>query len=129
GTNGARPVHPGHRHEGVLRRPALTLAKGHEREHQRAAKAVLPQRHRSIEVVSGGSGSRGLHAEQPSPKSPQLENPCRGIQRAATLTPTRRCCNDRLNSDNTPAWPSARSCSITAWPAASVGSAPPTTTR
>src|SRR5690606_6983271 len=98
---------PGHRHAGVLRRPALTLAKGHEREHQRAAKAVLSQGHGPIEVVSGGSGSRGLHAEQPPPKSPQLEDPCRGIQRAATITPTRRCCNDRLNSDNTLPCPSA----------------------
>src|SRR5690606_38042637 len=98
-----------HRHEGVLRRPALTLAKGHEREHQRAAKAVLPQRHRSIEVVSGGARSRGLHAEQPPPKSTQLENPRRGTPRAATITPTRRCCNDRLNSDNTSRWRSPRS--------------------
>lgn len=40
-----RPVRPGHRHDGVLRRPALALAAADERERQRAAAVVLPERH------------------------------------------------------------------------------------
>ena len=40
-----RPVQRRHRHRGLLLRPALTLAARHEREHQRAAAPVLPQRH------------------------------------------------------------------------------------
>lgn len=34
------------------------------------------------------------------PARPRLENPGRGVQRAATLTPTTPCCTDRLNSPN-----------------------------
>jgi IS30 family transposase len=46
GDGRARPVQRGHRSPGLLLRPALALAAGQQREHQRAAAPVLPPQHR-----------------------------------------------------------------------------------
>ena len=54
----ARAVRARDRDAGVLRRPALTLAAADEREHQRAAAAVLPQGHRPVALVRRGPRSR-----------------------------------------------------------------------
>ena len=42
-----------------------------------------------------------LRTQQPAPQDPRLEDPGRGLRGAATLTPTARCCIDRLNSPST----------------------------
>ena len=107
GTLRARPVRARDGHEGVLRRPALALAAADEREHQRAAAPVLPEGHRPLPLVRRGPRSRRSRAQQPAPKEPRLEDSRRGLRGAATLAPTTRCCNDRLNSSSSPPGPSA----------------------
>ena len=49
----------------------------------------------------GDRGRRG-RAQQPAPQDPRLEDTGRSPQRAATVTPTSRCCDDRLSPVNTP---------------------------
>ena len=95
------PVRARHRHEGVLRRPALAVAAANEREHERAAAPVLPERHRPVPVDGRGPRSRRPRDQQPAPQDPRLEDPRRSLRGTATLAPTARCCNDRLNSPNT----------------------------
>jgi hypothetical protein len=56
------PAHAGHRHEGLLRRPALTLAAADQRENQRTAAPVLPKRNRPVPMVS-----RRPRSHRPSP--------------------------------------------------------------
>ncbi len=77
--------------------PPLALAAADEREHQRAAAPVLPERHGPLPLVRPGPRSRRSRAQQPTPKEPRLEDSSRGLQPTATLAPTTRCCNDRLN--------------------------------
>jgi IS30 family transposase len=43
-----------------------------------------------------------------APQDPRLEDPRRGPQRAATVDPTRPCCDDPLNLGNTPPAPASR---------------------
>jgi hypothetical protein len=47
-----------------------------------------------------GDGLRRVRDQQPSPEDPRLEDPRRSLRGTATLAPTARCCNDRLNSRN-----------------------------
>jgi len=51
------------------------VATWHEREHQRAAAAVLPQRHRPVPLVCPGDRSRRSRAEHQTPKITGLEDP------------------------------------------------------
>ena len=116
-----------HRHEGVLRRPALALAEADEREHQRTAAAVLPEGHRSIKMVRRGPRSRRPRTQQPAPKSPRLEDADRGIRRTATLDPTAQCCIDQLNSPNTRQLPSTSCACVSVWSRAWAASVQPWT--
>jgi hypothetical protein len=52
-------------------------------------------------VVRRRPRSSRSRAEQPTPQEPRLEDTCRGIRGAATLTPTTRCWKDRLNPGST----------------------------
>ena len=99
----ARPVQGRHRHRRLLRRPALALAARHEREHQRPAAPVLPQRHRPVPLEPRRPPRRPGRDQQPAPQDPRLEDARRGLRRAATVAPTSRCCNDRLSPGNTAA--------------------------
>ncbi len=63
-------------------------------------------------VVRGRPRSSRSHTEQPTPQKPRLEDTCRGVRGAATLTPTARCCNDRLNPGNSPPGPSLTAPSV-----------------
>ncbi len=101
-TRRARPVRVGHRHEGVLRRSALTLAAAHEREHQRSAAPVLSERDRSVPMVGRRTRSGRSCPQQQAPQGPRLEDPRRSLCRATTLASTTRCCIDRLNSPSSP---------------------------
>ena len=85
------------RHPGLLRRPAQPLAARHEREHQRAAAPVLPEGHRPVPLERRRDRSRRRRPQHPTPQDPRLEDPRRSPQRAPTLAPTSRCCDDRLN--------------------------------
>ena len=98
GTLRPRAVRVGVRDEGVLRGPALTVAAADEREHQRSAAAVLPQRHRPIAVARRRPRGRRARAQQPAPQGPRLEDTRGSLRRATTLASTTRCCVDRLNS-------------------------------
>ena len=95
--------------------PALGAAGGHRRAALArgggAAQAQLPNtagRSRQ-ERPPGGDPSRARrgharhrsrrrdHAQPPTAEDSRLENPIRSLQRTATLTPARTCCDDPLN--------------------------------
>src|SRR5262249_53912392 len=54
----------------------------HEREHQRAAAPVLPQRHRPCPPQRRGARGRRSGAERPTTKDARLEDTRRGAHRA-----------------------------------------------
>jgi len=56
-----------------------------------------PQRHRPQQAHTRRPRRRRRRPQQPAPQDPGLEDPSRGPERAATLHPTRRCCDDPLN--------------------------------
>ena len=60
GDGRSRPDHPGHRPGHLLLRPALAVAAGQQREHQRAAAPVLPQGHEPGGAQPGAPGRRSL---------------------------------------------------------------------
>src|SRR4051795_12705966 len=97
----ARTVQGRHRHRRLLRRPALTLAARHEREHQRPAAPVLPQGQRHLPLEPRGPPRRPGRGQQQASKGPRLEDPGRGPRRATTVAPPSRCCNDRLSPGST----------------------------
>ena len=84
-TRWACPVRVGHRHESLLRRPALTLAAAHQREHQRTAASVLSERNRPVPVVSRRPRSGRPCAQQQAPQGPRMEDPGRSLCRTTTL--------------------------------------------
>ena len=59
--------------------PAQPLAARHEREHQRAAAAVLPEGHRPQRAQRRGPRRRGDRPQQQAAKDPGLENTGRGL--------------------------------------------------
>src|SRR5690606_37541169 len=72
----------------------------------------FPQGHRPVPLVCRRPRGRRTDDQQPAPQGPRLEDSRRGLRRAPTLTPTARCCIDRLNSPSTRACRSRRlSCS------------------
>ena len=77
--------------------PQQPLAARHQREHQRPAAPILPQRHRPLPTLPKRPRRGRRSTQQPAPKDPPLEDPSRSPRRASTLTPTRQCCDDRLN--------------------------------
>ena len=79
--------------------PHSPWQRAHEREHQRPAEAVLPQRHRPRPMERRGDRSRRHRAQQPTPQDTRLEDPGRSTQRAATVSAS-RCCIHRLNPPN-----------------------------
>src|SRR5918993_4493686 len=87
------------------------MAARNEREHQRPAAPVLSQGHGPLAVESRGDRSHRWRAECQAPQDTGREDPRRSPQRAATVAPTRRCCDDPLNLGNTPHSPTAA-----AWP-------------
>jgi len=58
----------------------------HQREHQRPATAVLPERHRPVAVVRRPDQSRRSRAEHQAPQDTRLENTGRSLQRTATIS-------------------------------------------
>src|SRR5690606_25299347 len=89
--------HPDRRRPGpVVLRPALALATRHQREHQRAATPVLPQRHRPEGPHSPGPRRRRPGDERTTPQGPGLAHTLRSNEQA-TLSRHNRCCNHRLN--------------------------------
>src|SRR5665647_3754425 len=102
GTVSTRRLPGRDRHPGLLRRPPQPLAARHEREHQRPAAPVLPQRHRLVPLDRRGPRRRRSRAQQQTTQDPRLEDPGRGHERAPTLAPTSRCCVDRLSPVSTP---------------------------
>ena len=89
---------------------------------------VLPQGHRPVPLDRRGDRSRRSRAQQPAPQDPRLEDPRRGARRAATVAPTSRCCNDRLNLVSFEAGSSSARSTATAWSDRWAESAPPATT-
>ncbi|GAW51924.1 Integrase (Fragment), partial [Nocardioides sp. PD653-B2] len=80
---------PGH----LLRRPRLALATRHQREHQRSAAPVLPQRHRPLPVGTRDPRPGSPRDEQPPPQDPRMAHPRRSPRRPTLTTrqSTRRC--------------------------------------
>ena len=97
GALGPRGLPGRDRHPGLLRRPSQPVAARHEREHQRAAAPVLPQGHRPLAMERRGDPGRRQRPQPPTPQDPLLAHPRRSPRRAPTITPTSRCCDDRLN--------------------------------
>ena len=73
-----------HRPADLLLRPAQPLAARHEREHQRPAAPVLPERHRPVQTQPRRPRRRRRRAQQPTAQDPRLEDTRRGPRRAAT---------------------------------------------
>jgi hypothetical protein len=80
---------------GVLLRPALALAARIEREHQRTAPPVLPERHRPVRSFPIRSQQRGVPHEQQTPRDTRIPQTNREAQHA--IIATRRRCH-RLKS-------------------------------
>ena len=80
-----RPDRRGHRPGHLLRRPRLTLATRHQREHQRPAAPVLPQRHRPLLLGTRVPRPGRPRDEQPTPQDPGLGHTSRS-PRPTTLT-------------------------------------------
>ncbi len=130
----ARGVQGRVRHPRLLRRPPQPLAARHQREHQRAVAAVLPQGHGHLALERRGDRGGRRDAQQQTPQDPRLEDTRRGLRRLPTVSPTERCCDHRLSLVNTrpgrsgadsapPAssarWARSVTASTTAWPRAS----------
>ena len=71
----ARPAEDRHRPAGVLLRPAEPLAARHQREHQRAAPAVLPQGHRPRAPQRRRPRRRRRRAQQPPAQDARTGGP------------------------------------------------------
>ena len=98
----ARPAAHRYRPPGLFLRPAEPLATRQQREHQRAAAPVLPQRHRPRPPLSRRPRRGRARAQQPTAKDAQLEDTSGGPRRAPMLCRTSRCCDDRLNTGREP---------------------------
>ena len=66
---------------GLLLRPAQPVAARDQREHQRAAAPVLPERHRPRPARRRGPRRRRRDAQQPASQDARLENARRSAQR------------------------------------------------
>ena len=73
------------------------MAAWNQREHQRSAPPILPQRHRSQQTLPKRPGRCRRSTKQPTPQNPRLEDPRRDPRRTPTLPKTRHCCDDPLN--------------------------------
>ena len=73
--------------------PGLTLAARQQREHQRTAAPVLPQRHRPVPVGTRLPPTSRPGNEQPPPQTPRLAHTRRSPRPTTLRTPqpTRRC--------------------------------------
>jgi hypothetical protein len=67
GTRPTRAAEDRHRTRRLLRRPAQPMAARHEREHQRTAPPILPQRNRPIALGPGRDRSRRRSTQQQAP--------------------------------------------------------------
>ncbi len=66
----------------LLLRPALALAARQQREHQRAAPPVLPQRHRPLRPHRRRPPRRRRQPQRPTPPNPRMDNTIRTTRRA-----------------------------------------------
>ena len=76
----ARPPqarHRRHRHRRVLRRPLLTLAARQQREHQRPAPRIPPQRHRPQHAHPRPAPGHRRRTQRPAPQTLRLPHPPR----------------------------------------------------
>src|SRR4051794_23351893 len=73
------------------------MAAWHEREHQRAAAAVLSKGHRPQRAQRRGPCGRGDRPQQQTAKDPGLENTGRGSGPVPPDNSYRLCCDDHLN--------------------------------
>jgi hypothetical protein len=65
--------------QGLLLRPPLAMAARHQREHQRAAPPVLPERHRPQQTLQRRSRHRRCRPERSIPQDPWLEDPAEAL--------------------------------------------------
>jgi hypothetical protein len=77
GTRSAQAIHSRHRRAGLLLRSAKPVAAGHEREYQRTAPAVLPQRHESGRLLARRSEQDSLAIESTAQKDIGFRDACR----------------------------------------------------
>ena len=77
--------------------PAQPLAARHEREHQRAAAPVLPERHRSQRAQRGRPRGRGDRPQRQARKTLGWRTPAEALDAVPTINRNRPCCDDRLN--------------------------------
>jgi IS30 family transposase len=96
GAGAACTIADRHGRGGLLLRSAQPVAARHEREHQRSAAAVLPERHRPERARRGRPRGRGRGAQCQASQNPRLANTCRDLRRGATIG-AGRCCDDPLN--------------------------------
>jgi IS30 family transposase len=70
---------------GVLLRSTEPVAARHQREHQRAAAPVLPERHRPLQAQRGRPRRGRCGAERSTAQDPRLEDARRGAERAPDI--------------------------------------------
>ena len=96
----AGPAHPDqHRRRpaDLLLRPGQPLATRQQREHQRAAAAVLPQRHRPVHPRRRTPDRRRRRTQRPTPQNPALGHPRRNTQRTTLRRSRSHRCDDPMN--------------------------------
>jgi hypothetical protein len=125
----ARPAAHRHRPADLLLRPSQPMAARHQREHQRAAAPVLPQRHRPEQAQRRRARRRRPGSQHPPPQDPRMEDSRRGPRRAPRLRLTAWCCFDPLNLISSHPGHSPAECSTRAWSPRWARSATATTTR
>ena len=81
----ARAAADRHRRAGLLLRPAQPVAARHEREHQRAAAAVLPEGHRPERARRRRPRGRGRRPQRQAAQDARLANARRGPRRGAAV--------------------------------------------
>lgn len=64
--------------------------------------AIFPERHRPVSLGRRGSRSDRAHPQHQATQDPRLEDTRRSVRRTSTITPTSRCCDDRLNPSRAP---------------------------
>ena len=83
---------------------------------QRTPAPILPQGHRPLPMEQRRHRCRRNHHQLAATQGPRLAHTSRSPRRAPTLTPTSRCCFDRLSPLNTQYFSSERATSKTTGP-------------
>ena len=86
--------------------PQSPWQRGHQREHQRPAAPVLPERDRPLPPQRRGPRGGRRDPELTAPEDPVLDDTGRGIDRTHIFTKTNQCCEDPLSPASSRALPS-----------------------